>query len=298
MQHSLRRAALAGALSLAGVLTGLAGAAPAQAQTVASGSVSFSGDPGDWITGGGSYAYSTDNGDELSTFASEDGSYAGVNVNGYNGDWWYLDFDAPGNQPLVPGTTYDNATRYPFNGAGPGLSLSGNGRGCNELTGTFTVLNAVFGPNGYVQTFDATFEQHCEGGEPAARGEVHISNPPPPAPLDLDLAVATDGTASTVSGNATVHGTVTCNQPTLVELYGTVTQVVKSQIIRGDFSTQVNCTPANPVTWTGTATPTGSMPFVKGAAEARTQARGYDSEYDQYVSVNDTTTVNLARLKP
>jgi hypothetical protein len=55
-------------------------------------------------------------------------------------------------------------------GAGPGVSLDGNGRGCNTLTGTFTVLDAVFGRNGYVQTFDATFEQHCEGGETAARG--------------------------------------------------------------------------------------------------------------------------------
>ncbi|GAB3067791.1 hypothetical protein [Micromonospora schwarzwaldensis] len=150
----------------------------------------------------------------------------------------------PGSQPLTPGT-YENATRYPFNGAGPGLSLHGNGRGCNELTGTFTVLNAVFGPNGYVQTFDATFEQHGEGGTAAARGEAHIANPPAPAPLDLALAVATHGTASTVSGKAIVHGTVTCNQPTSVALYGTVTEIAKKTIVRGDFTTRVDCLPGS-----------------------------------------------------
>ena len=294
MQGSWRRAAFAAALSITGVLGAMATAAPAQAQTVESGSVSFSGDPGDYITGGGSYSYSTDNGDQLSTSGSTDNSHVSVNINGYNGDWWYLDFDAPGSQPLVPGT-YDNATRYPFNGAGPGLSLDGNGRGCNTLTGTFTVINAVFGPNGYVQTFDATFEQHCEGGEAAARGEVHISNPPAPEPLDLKLAVATAGTASTVSGNAIVHGTVSCNQPTSVSLYGTVTEIVKKEIVRGNFSTQVNCKPGDPVPWTATAVPSGTTPFTKGDVEVTTQASGYDSEYNQYVTVNDTTVVTLSK---
>ncbi|WP_089154530.1 hypothetical protein [Micromonospora sp. NBS 11-29] len=294
MHKSWRRVALAASLSLTGVLGGLVAAGPAQAQPVESGSVTFEGDAGDYITGGRSYAYSTDGGDQLTTTASADESHVSIGVNGYNGDWWYLDFDAPGSQPLAPGT-YANATRSPFNGAGPGLSLSGDGRGCNELTGTFTVLNAVFGPNGYVQTFDATFEQHCEGGAAAARGEVHIANPPAPAPLDLALAVATDGTASTVSGKAVVHGTVTCNQATPVTVRGAVTQVVKKRIVRGDFRTQVNCVPGSATTWTATATPTGDRPFAKGDAEVITTAEGYDSTYNKPVEVTDTTIVALRK---
>src|SRR6266536_173113 len=97
---------------------------------------------------------------------------------------------------------------------GPGLSLVENGRGCNTVTASFTVLDAVYGANGYVQTFDATFEQHCDGLDPAARGEVHIANPPPPPALTLDLAVAAAAAASTLNGNASVHGTATCNKPT------------------------------------------------------------------------------------
>ncbi|MEU4471811.1 hypothetical protein [Micromonospora sp. NPDC023888] len=294
MQGSWRKAALAAALSIVGVSGGLALAAPAQAQTVESGSVSFSGDPGDYITGGDSYAYSTDDGDELTTNGAVDNSRVSVSINGYNGDWWSLTFDAPGTAALAPGT-YKAATRYPFNGAGPGLDLSGNGRGCNELTGTFTVINAVFGPNGYVQTFDATFEQHCEGGTAAARGEVHIANPAPPERLALDLAVATDGIANRVNGNAVLHGTVTCNQPTSVSLEGTVTQVVRKVLVRGNFSSQVTCTPGSPTQWTAAAVPTGTTPFAKGLAEAITRASGYDTEYDEYVNVSDTSVVKLTR---
>jgi hypothetical protein len=180
----LRLCLSAAALSLTAAVGGLLLAGTAQAQPAASGSLSFSGDSGDFISQGKSWSYSTSNGDVLNVSGSASGVH--ISITGYNGDWWTLDIAAP-SQP-IPGTpatlapgTYANAHRYPFNGSGPGLDLSGNGRGCNQLTGSFTITNAVFGPNAYVQTFDATFEQHCENGTPAARGQVHISNPPAPA---------------------------------------------------------------------------------------------------------------------
>jgi hypothetical protein len=175
----------AAALSLTAAVGGLLLAGTAQAQPATSASLSFSGDSGDFISQGKSWSYSTSNGDVLNVSGSASGVH--ISITGYNGDWWTLDIQAP-SQP-IPGTpatlapgTYANAHRYPFNGSGPGLDLSGDGRGCNQLTGSFTITNAAFGPNGYVQTFDATFEQHCENGTPAARGVVHISNPPPPSP--------------------------------------------------------------------------------------------------------------------
>jgi hypothetical protein len=51
-----------------------------------------------------------------------------------------------------------------------------------------------------------TFEQHCEGAEPALRGTISIHNPPAPEPLELGLTVAGDGTVSRITGRATVHG--------------------------------------------------------------------------------------------
>jgi hypothetical protein len=95
-----------------------------------------------------------------------------------------LELAAPPGQPLVPGT-YTGAVRAPFRGPGqPGIDISGNGRGCNVIAGTFTVNTAVYGPNNYVQTFDATFQQHCDGAAPALVGEISVANPSP-APGEL-----------------------------------------------------------------------------------------------------------------
>jgi hypothetical protein len=195
-----RRLVLAAALSLTAAVGGLLVSGTAQAQTVTTGSLSFSGDSGDYISQGKSYSYSTGKGDGL-TVSSSTGSTVSISVNAYNGDWWTLTFDAPGTQVLAP-RTYTAAHRYPFNGTGPGLDLSGEGRGCNELTGSFTIIKAVFGSDGYVQTFDASFEQHCEGGDPAARGEVHISNSPPPSKAAPKRTAATSPRTTATSPRA------------------------------------------------------------------------------------------------
>jgi hypothetical protein len=205
---------LAAALSLVAAAGGVLLAGPAHAQQATTGTLKFSGDKGEYISQGRSWSYDTRKGDWL-TVHSENGAAIGIGVDAYNGDQWTLDFDSPGSPPtpgqpghLSPGT-YQGALRYGFNGVSPGLDLSGNGRGCNELTGTFTITRAVFGPDGYVQAFDATFEEHCENLTPALRGEVHISNPAPPTPTASATnpyaaptspsrapAVASDGAAS------------------------------------------------------------------------------------------------------
>jgi hypothetical protein len=152
----------------------------ANAQSVTSGTLAFSGDQGDYISGGRSYNYSTAANDSLNV--NSNGNGITVSVNGASGDWWTLSLSAPSGQTLAPGV-YNAATRDAFKAPTvPGLDLSGNGRGCNTLTGSFVIQNVVFGPDNYVQKFDATYEQHCEGGTPALRGEVHITNPPPPSP--------------------------------------------------------------------------------------------------------------------
>lgn len=156
---------------------------------------------------------------------------------------------------------------------------------------------AVFGPHGYVQEFDATFEQHCEGADAALRGEVHITNPAPPPALDLGLAVATDGTASTINGNATVHGSVSCTKPATVNLSGTLVETYKQVLVRGTYSQQVACVPGAAAGWSATAVPSGNSPFKRGKAEATTQASAYDSDYDANATANDTTVVTLAKVR-
>lgn len=270
------------------------GAVPASAQPVATGSLAFSGDEGDYISGGRSYSYSTESKDKLTVFSDETHKHVSVSISGVDGAWWSLDLAAPTGESLAPGT-YEGALRYPFQEAAPGLSLSGDGRGCNTLTGSFTVQKAVFGPHGYVQDFDATYEQHCEGGSAALRGSVHIANPVAPAELAIGLKVATDGTASTLNGMAYIHGTVSCTAAAKVTLSGTVRQVAHRVIIRGNYSTQVDCKPGAAVAWNATADPTGTTPYDRGRAEVVTQATALDPVYNTNVSVNDTTVVTLTR---
>ena len=91
--------------------------------------------------------------------------------------FWNVDFAAPFDATLSAGA-YENATRWPFQApAEPGLSLHGDGRGCNTLTGRFDVLEAVFDPNtNEVLRFAANFEQHCEGAAPGLLGWVRYNS--------------------------------------------------------------------------------------------------------------------------
>ena len=87
----------------------------------------------------------------------------------FSGGWWTTDFAAPPGQELAAGASYE-AKRYPFNDGMAGFDHSGNGRGCNTLTATFTIHELTFDPDGTLRSFRADFEQHCEGGEAALRG--------------------------------------------------------------------------------------------------------------------------------
>ena len=92
---------------------------------------------------------------------------------------WFAEFQAPKGVPLRVGT-YEGATRPPaLRDTDPGLDISGEFRGCNHLTGRFTIREADFSPSGQVRQFWATFEQHCESRTPALYGDVRVTNGPP-----------------------------------------------------------------------------------------------------------------------
>jgi hypothetical protein len=88
-----------------------------------------------------------------------------------SGGSWNVYMETAGGAVLAPGS-YPNATRYPAS-SGNSLDVFGNGRGCNTLTGSFYVYEAVFSPvDAGLQNFKASFTQHCEGAAPALRGTV------------------------------------------------------------------------------------------------------------------------------
>jgi hypothetical protein len=125
-------------------------------------SVQFTGDQGDYISQGRSWSFGPP-ADSIQVTASR-------SLVTFSTRDWYGAFAAAPGQELVAGARYDGARRYPFNDAAPGLSISGDGRGCNELSGTFTVNRIEFDAAGALRAFEVTFEQHCEHMAPALRG--------------------------------------------------------------------------------------------------------------------------------
>jgi hypothetical protein len=133
----------------------------------------YTSEPGDFAGGGqsGSLTLSTQ---KVIAWAT---SGPGVQITmepaaGLPAPFWTFGFSAASGTRLQPGT-YTGAVRHPFNSGVPGLSAFGTG-GCNTVTGSFVVHEAVYGWQGEVLRFHVTFEQHCEGAAPALRGELQI----------------------------------------------------------------------------------------------------------------------------
>jgi hypothetical protein len=149
----------------------LACSVPARAQVT---SLTLISDPGDYVGGGQFYFFTPADGAFTAQQNFDQGVSLSFNTPSFD-QFWYLDFAAPNNQPLTVGT-YTGAARYPFQASNqPGLSVVGDGRGCNTAAGSFRVLQVTYGAGNTIDAFDATFEQHCEGAAPALRGEIRYN---------------------------------------------------------------------------------------------------------------------------
>lgn len=129
----------------------------------------YASDPGDYIGQGQTVSY-----DNATSIFALRGTTAGVtfSVSG-NRSYWDVELAPPAGETLQPGT-YTDAQRAAFREPGhPGLDAHGSGRGCNTLTGSFTIHELVADAAGTVTALSATFEQHCEGATPALRGTIH-----------------------------------------------------------------------------------------------------------------------------
>ena len=243
---------------------------------VTSASLTMTGDPGAQVGSGQSYSFATPS-DVFE--AGSDANNSSVRIRETSPQFdhtWELDFSAPDGQRLSPGT-YTGAVRDVVRGPGqPGLDVFGDGSGCSTLTGSFTVLDATYGPSGYIESFDATFEQHCQGYTPALRGEVRIANTtPPPPPTTVQITVDPTGELA-AHGTVTVHGTISCSvelrmpfDPELPVMFVSVTEETKDGTsASASFSYPSACSPT-PTAWTATTPlPLKGLPFVKGTATA------------------------------
>lgn len=124
---------------------------------------------------------------------------------------WTLEFRSPAGSDLVVGV-YEDAERAAVASPGhPGLDVSGDGRGCNSLTGRFEVYALERAADGTLLSFIGSFEQHCGGSTALLEGcvvfaqgpDVIDAGPPPPTPdamptYTLTVTVTGDGNLSSV----------------------------------------------------------------------------------------------------
>src|SRR5579859_1052238 len=190
-----RSARLAVAVVLAVAVAMVVGPTAANADQFAdSGSVTMTSDPGDWVGQGKSYTYTTS---DSAIQTAGGASHLAIFVSTGAFSQWIFELSAPAGQTFGAGTTY-TATRFP-SATEAGMDVFGMARGCNTVTGTFTISTFRLGPAGYFAVgddylldLDLTFEQHCEGGTAALHGTIHLVNQPAP-PMTVGLSTTQPG---------------------------------------------------------------------------------------------------------
>jgi hypothetical protein len=125
--------------------------------------------PGDYIGGGSKQTYTTG----LSVTANQ--RALEIRAGGYTGNFVAMD-----SIPRLKRGFYPGLQRWPFhNAALGGMNWSGNGRGCNQLTGWFAVDQIRYDALGLLMALDMRFAQRCENVNPPLFGEVHWARPAP-----------------------------------------------------------------------------------------------------------------------
>jgi hypothetical protein len=152
---------------------------PAAGATPASGNfVYLKGDPGDFIVGARTLNYT-----QANSILSMDASGVLLTVNVVGDESWSGQFQAMSAlTQLEPGYYPDLHLIGGDPGTG-GLDWSGHVT-CGTVTGWFVVDDVAY-DSGALRSIDLRFEQHCESGTPAVRGQIHWSaddptEPPPP----------------------------------------------------------------------------------------------------------------------
>lgn len=136
----------------------------------------------------------------------------GVNFSDFAnpGIFWETMFQAANGAVLAP-NGYAAAQRWPFETAGhPALQVFGDGRGCNTLTGSFSVLDVQVDAYGVPTVLAVDFVQHCEGQGPVLTGALRFNsalayNPVPPPPVPVGIG-SLDGVAFPVPAGGTQAG--------------------------------------------------------------------------------------------
>jgi hypothetical protein len=172
---------------------------------------------------------------------------------------WDLNVMAPIGTPLLLPGAYEDAQRWGFQAAGhPGLDFSGDGRGCNTLTGRFDVLELVRDASGAVIQLAINWEQHCEGMAPALFGQIRVNSDVPiikKAKINLENPLNARGC---VEASSLAGALVSMNANDAVDATGGTSLAFNWSSTTGavgtapafSFNAPMTTDPANPVTVT------------------------------------------------
>lgn len=154
--------------------------------------------PSDYVAGNRDYSYTPAN----ATFSAS-GTASFVNV-GVDADaWWSGRFAAPEGEAFVEGQTYSGAER--FAGVGhAGIDVGGDGRGCNETLGSFTVHQYVIGAGDQIEKLSISFVQQCEKTGPPLYGWITYHADEAAGPLPPRVKIETDATTYQLGQKASV----------------------------------------------------------------------------------------------
>jgi hypothetical protein len=174
--------------------------------------------------------------------------------------FWDLIIFSPSNTVLQPGA-YEDAQSFP-SVAHPGLNFTGEGRGCNTLTGRFDVLEIVRDANGVIIQLAVNFEQHCTDSnnaiQPGLLGQIRYNSDVPvikkakinlETPLNARGCVEASGPGGAlVSMNA--NDSVIATNGTSVAFNWSSTTGAVGTAPTFSFNAPLTTDPANPVTVT------------------------------------------------
>jgi hypothetical protein len=113
-----------------------------------------------------------------------------------------------------------------------------------------------------------------EVGQVGSGGMLVLNVGPEHSPFSVELAVDRQATIGSTPGTAIISGTVTCNQPGFVDIYGDLRQKQGLNVVRGDFYASSTCS-STPTAWTATVD-AGSRVFLPKKATVNAQAYGCD----------------------
>jgi hypothetical protein len=116
-------------------------------------------------------------------------------------------------------------------------------------------------------------------------------------PVQLDVEIAAKGTVNTVSGNATITGSVTASAPGEVHVFGEVRQRFgRTRVVVGEFDTWVYVGEAGaPATWEAVAVPWTGQAFGSGFAEVKAWTDLGENGYTE--GDYDVQTVKLSAVR-